>query len=305
VEKLAPGASGLGLDRAAIRELSVRSNRPGAWHLAGHLAALGATSAAVAGARGRWWVAPAWIVDGLVLGHLFAAQHETVHRTAFRSPTVNRWVSTAAGALTAVAPTHFRHEHLTHHRFTQDPERDPELLEVPARRGAYLFTLSGWPYWSWTVQTYLLHARGRLAPGEENWLTPAAQQEVFREARVLGAAYLAVLLSGPLTGWWWAYTLWVVPRVVGEPAQRVIRLAEHAGRPQVADPAIGTRSLRTIAPLRWLAWNMPMHAEHHAYPSVPFHHLPALRRRIGAFVVDRDGGYLAAHQRIWRSIVTS
>lgn len=297
--------SAIDLDRDSVRELSVRSNSPAGWHLAGHLAALGVTSAAVAAARGRWWLAPAWIADGLVLGHLFAAQHETVHRTAFRSAALNRWVNVAAGALTAVAPTHFRHEHLTHHRFTQDPERDPELLEVPPGRAAYLLALSGLPYWSWTAQTYLLHARGRLAPGEDKWLTPAAQRAVVREARVLGAAYLAVLLSGPLTGWWWAYTLWVVPRIAGEPAQRAIRLAEHAGRPQVSDPAIGARSLRTVAPLRWLAWNMPMHAEHHAYPSVPFHRLPALRNRIGPQVVDREGGYVAAHQRIWRSIVTS
>ena len=30
----------------------------------------------------------------------------------------------------------------------------------------------------------------------------------------------------------------------------------------------------------FLAWNMPYHAEHHAFPAVPFHNLPAVNRLI-------------------------
>jgi fatty acid desaturase len=289
------------LDQRSIRELSMRTNAPAARHLAGHLFLLALTTTAVVLARGTWWLAPAWLADGLVLGHLFAVQHETVHRTAFRSLTLNRWVGIAAGVLTAVAPVHFRHEHLTHHRFTQDPARDPELLEVPKSRTAYVLALTALPYWAWTAQTYTRHIFGRLAPGERAWIPPSARPTVFREARILGAVYAAALLSGPLTGWWWAYLLWVVPRVLGEPVQRGIRLAEHAGRPQLAGSAIGTRTLVTLAPLRWLAWNMPLHAEHHTLPSVPFHRLPALRARIGPPPAGA-GGFVAAHRQIWNAI---
>ena len=35
--------------------------------------------------------------------------------------------------------------------------------------------------------------------------------------------------------------------------------------------------------MRFLAWNMPFHAEHHAWPSIPFHALP----RTNALIRDR------------------
>src|SRR3546814_3944939 len=52
-------------------------------------------------------------------------------------------------------------------------------------------------------------------------------------------------------------------------------LSEHWGCPSVKDYWSNTRSTISLAPVRWLAWNMPNHAEHHANPAVPFHALPA------------------------------
>ena len=46
-----------------------------------------------------------------------------------------------------------------------------------------------------------------------------------------------------------------------------------------------TRTTLTNAAVRLLMWNMPFHAEHHLYPSIPFHRLPdahaTLRDRLG------------------------
>jgi fatty acid desaturase len=48
-----------------------------------------------------------------------------------------------------------------------------------------------------------------------------------------------------------------------------------------------TRSLITPAWLRWLIWNMPYHAEHHAWPAVPWHALPALHAQVREHLVHR------------------
>jgi fatty acid desaturase len=37
-----------------------------------------------------------------------------------------------------------------------------------------------------------------------------------------------------------------------------------------------TRTTYTDALVRFLAWNMPYHTEHHVWPTVPFHRLPDL-----------------------------
>ena len=39
-----------------------------------------------------------------------------------------------------------------------------------------------------------------------------------------------------------------------------------------------SRTTYTNALVRFLAWNMPFHAEHHAWPSIPFHALPRDQR---------------------------
>ena len=35
-------------------------------------------------------------------------------------------------------------------------------------------------------------------------------------------------------------------------------------------------------------WNMPYHAEHHAYPSVPFHALPQLHKALDSELVHQE-----------------
>jgi len=43
-----------------------------------------------------------------------------------------------------------------------------------------------------------------------------------------------------------------------------------------------TRSIQTNKFVNFLLWNMPYHAEHHAFPAVPFHALPALHKEMHA-----------------------
>jgi len=57
-----------------------------------------------------------------------------------------------------------------------------------------------------------------------------------------------------------------------------------------------TRTLLTLAPVRWLAWNMPFHAEHHSFPAVPFHALPRLHQLMRDRLRHLDPGYIAFHR---------
>jgi fatty acid desaturase len=61
-----------------------------------------------------------------------------------------------------------------------------------------------------------------------------------------------------------------------------------------------TRTTLTGLPVRFLAWNMPFHAEHHADPSVPFHALPREHARERAKLKAVSPGYVAFH-REWQA----
>ena len=95
-----------------------------------------------------------------------------------------------------------------------------------------------------------------------------------REARILLGLYAAAALSlwaSPPIFW-----LWLLPMVIAQPVLRLYLLAEHGHCPPVANMLENTRTTLTSRSVRWLAWNMPYHAEHHAFPAVPFHKLPEL-----------------------------
>jgi fatty acid desaturase len=63
-------------------------------------------------------------------------------------------------------------------------------------------------------------------------------------------------------------------------AHQLQNTIEHLGLPHTDDVTRNTRSVRTNALMRWMGWNMQYHTAHHAFPSVPCHHLPALHRAI-------------------------
>jgi fatty acid desaturase len=46
---------------------------------------------------------------------------------------------------------------------------------------------------------------------------------------------------------------------------------------------------------------MPYHAEHHAYPALPFHALPAAHRALAPRIAVQAPGYMAVHREIIRT----
>jgi fatty acid desaturase len=94
----------------------------------------------------------------------------------------------------------------------------------------------------------------------------------------------------------------VVPALLGQPALRLYLMAEHALCPLTPDMLENTRTTYTNALMRALAWNMPYHAEHHAYPAVPFHRLPEVNRALASRLKSTAPGYIAVQRAILRSL---
>lgn len=89
------------------------------------------------------------------------------------------------------------------------------------------------------------------------------------------------------------FWLWLVPMVLTQPLLRLYLLAEHGRCPFVANMLENTRTTYTTRLMRWLAWNMPYHIEHHSAPNVPFHRLPDLHRHMRPHLVSTSPGYAA------------
>ena len=274
------------LDPARKAALHARSDLHGLLHLAGHLGVL-LTMGAYIALQGPFWPL-VMLPYGIAMVFLFTLSHECTHATPFARRGLSDVVGHAISLPLLLPFTWFRYFHLAHHKYTNDPARDPELEGGgrPDTRAQYLRYLSGWGYWSGNARTLWHNATGQItAP----YLPERRHAAMRREARVLLALYALIagsLLVSPLALW-----LWVVPALIGQPFLRLYLLAEHGHCPPVADMLENTRTTLTNAVVRFLAWNMPYHAEHHAMPMVPFHALPKLHGEVAAHLKSVSEGY--------------
>lgn len=285
---------------ADLKALSTPSDVRGAAQALGHLGLIVAAGAVVWLTRDSLWVLPALLAEGIALVFLFCALHEAVHYTPFASRRLNQALAWLCGVALLIPPRWFRHFHLAHHRWTQDPRRDPELAAPkPRGRTAYLLHLSGLPLWKGTLSTLLGNAAGRRPEG----FVPAREHAaVAGEARIMVTFYALIVVLSLAFQSWAAIWLWLLPLLAGQPLLRLYLLAEHTGCPEVADMLRNSRTTRTGPLLRFLAWNMPYHAEHHAWPAAPFHALPQVHALIGERVEMRSPSYRAASAEVMTAL---
>ncbi len=268
-------------------QLTELSNRAGLLHLAGHLGLIAALGAGIALGVPGWPIL--LLPQGVALIFLFTLEHECTHRTPFATPLLNDWVGRACGFLLFLPFEWFRYFHLAHHRWTniagQDPELDGAKPDTPRQ---WITHVSGLPYW-WSEGKLILSLT--MGRGNAPYLPTNALPRIRTEARVMLMGYTLVLASlflTPILFW-----VWLLPAVLGQPFLRLYLLAEHGDCPQVANMFENTRTTFTTKLVRFLAWNMPFHVEHHVYPAVPFYRLPDLHLKMQDHLDVTAQGYSA------------
>ncbi len=276
-----------GLSKNQRADLTELSDSKGLRHLLGHAVAIAVCSALVLAQ------VPAWplllVVQGILLVFLFTLQHETCHKTPFKTPWINDLIGHICGFVLFLPAIWFRFFHLAHHRHTQDPDNDPELAEPkPTDAIAYAKHISGIPVWFSQLKTLSRNAAGRA---DYPYVPNSRRRQVISEARAYLLGYLTLMALSLWLGSTALILLWIVPLLLGQPFLRLYLLAEHGRCALVADMFENTRTTFTNRLVRALAWNMPYHAEHHCYPTVPFHNLPKLHDLTQAHLQVTSDGY--------------
>jgi len=288
------------LSAVDLAQLNQRSDWAGSLQFLGHLGII-ALSGALWMTAPRWLGLPALVIYGTSLALMFCAMHECCHRTAFAQPRLNDAAAWIAGLLSFYNSTFYRRYHKWHHRYTQIPGKDPELDDPkPQTRLEYLWQLTGIPWWIGKVRGHVQVALGQLESCY--YLPESSHREVMRSTRIQLMVYAIAGSIGVLIGHpWLLLTLWVLPLAIGQPVLRFVLLAEHTGCPNSENPLANTRTTLTLLPLRWLMWNMPFHAEHHLYPSIPFQWLPQAHAQLQPHFERVEPGYL----RVNRDLIAS
>ena len=278
-----------------------RSDRAGLVHLGLHWGATALVSVPIYTQVPFWWALLP--VQGILIIFNFTLLHECTHQSPFRSLWLNEAVGWITGAAVGLPFIWFRYFHLAHHRFTNDPARDPELAGGPRPQnlGSYTLHITGLPVWKSQVLTLFSNAVGG---GSGDFLPKSVGGKIQIESILLLLFYIVTAVysftvSGVLL---W---LWFVPILLGQPFLRLYLLAEHGRCPPVASMLENSRTTITNRIVRFLAWNMPYHAEHHCFPMVPFHQLPALHQLAKPYLQTTEQGYVRFNQKYLKALGTS
>lgn len=288
-----------------LSELRVRSDVRSLRRLSAHALVLAISVGLVVAAHGTWWVVPATVLLAALLASVFAPFHECTHQTAFATARLNRLGAVSTGILAGQSAAGYRGFHLAHHRYTQDPVRDPEIAAEP--------TTAAWPT---TVPRWLrmiTHADiivGKLKLMTAAWVRPRALPELpdadaarrtVTELRVAGALWFGLLVAG-LFGVPGALEM-VAAFVLSHLFLGVWLQTEHTGRGFDGSILARTRTVETVVLVRFFLWNMNYHAEHHAWPAVPWHALPRVHDLVRPHI-DAAPGYLALHRDVFAAVVS-
>lgn len=289
------------IDPARLQTLMNRRNAPTAVHTLLWMGLLVGAGVIAYRTLGSWWAVPAFAVYGALYGGAADPRwHETGHGTAFRSRLANDLVYPVASFMLLREPTLWRWSHVRHHSDTIIVGRDPEIAfpRPPKLRVLlpnYLHVFNG----TAMLKRMVAHAFGRIDGHSRDIVPKHELRRVVWEARIF-----VTLLAG-VVGWSLA-TRSIVPLLfVGLPSFYGVWLllffgmTQHAGlREDVLDHRLNTRTVYMNPVFRFLYLNMNYHLEHHLFPSVPYHSLPALHEELKQYLPEPKPSVWAAYREI-------
>ncbi len=267
------------LTPAELRSLTERSDLRGALQMGSHLAAILALGVLHSYALGSGWVLVTGLILGVLINFLYAAQHELSHATVFKTRWINEAFGRAIGFVQMFPRDYDQVMHFAHHQFTQNWDKDGELVREPYTMRTYLLWLFGITYWRNRIFGVVRRARGVIV---EPFIRAEEEAKIILESRLHLAGYAVIALAAWGLGSWAPLTFWLLPMVLTKPVHQLQNTIEHLGLSHEDDILENTRSTRANALFRWLCWQMPYHTAHHTFPAVPFWKLRGLNDKIEA-----------------------
>ncbi|MBI1416434.1 MAG: fatty acid desaturase [Limimaricola sp.] len=230
-----------------------------------------------------WWSATFWLAYGVLYGSAMDSRwHECGHGTAFKTGWMNDVVYQVASFCMIRNPVTWRWSHARHHTDTIIVGRDPEiaLMRPPVFFKLIANFVGIFGAWDGLV-LMVKNASGRLDPEEATFIPKSEQPKVIRVARIWVGIYAATAALALWTGSILPFMVIGLPRLYGAWHHVMTGILQHGGlADNVIDHRLNSRTVYMNPVSRFIYWNMNYHVEHHMFPMVPYHRLPALHDRI-------------------------
>lgn len=287
--------------RARLKELMKRRNGPAARDTLLWLTLLVVSGVFAWWSWGTWWMIPAFAVYGVLYGSASDSRwHECGHGTAFASQWMNSAVYHLASFMVVREAVSWRWSHIRHHSDTIIVGLDPEIaFPRPTRWWTVLVELFGLKSIGRELRKIAVNVIGRPTAEERTYLPESQYRRAFWTARVHVLVLVAVVAWSVAVGSIMPLMFVGLPSLYGRWLLVVFGATQHAGLAEdVLDHRLNSRTIMMNPVLRFLYWNMNYHVEHHMYPTVPFHALPALHEEVCHDMAPVYRGLVDAYREI-------
>jgi fatty acid desaturase len=295
------------IPRKTMKELMQRRDGPAIRDTVLWLGLLALSAAGGVAFWGSWWAVPFFIVYGVLYGSACDSRwHECGHGTAFRTAWMNTVVYNIASFMVMRNPVSWRWSHSRHHTDTIIVGRDPEIAFMrppPFLLGALHFI--GIPDIFLNLRILFKNALGKFNPNERDYIPPSELGKAALWARIHMAIYAAAII--------WALASWSFlplvliggPCIYGTWHMVMAGMLQHGGLAEdILDHRLNSRTVYMNPISRWIYWNMNYHVEHHMFPMVPYHALPALHALIKSDLPNPKTSIINAYSELipalWR-----
>lgn len=224
-------------------------------------------------------VMPLWLGFLMIaaLGYMsYTPVHEAAHGNINGDRTDLKWLNDLCGYLCAqlvmIPYSTHKVEHFTHHRFTNQADKDPDFIISGMGNGIWN-AIKSITLFLWTQITFLFRDHWARAPLNEK-LIYCAEVGIAVSWRIVLLALLpaaigitlvigAYLVAVVFTSYWFAY----------RPHHPYQESARYRNTNSLIMP-------RWMKPLEWFWLGQNLHSIHHAFPRVPFYRYHAVFREI-------------------------
>jgi fatty acid desaturase len=293
------------IDQGVIRGYMRRTNRSALVNLTAWILLCVVTGWLVVISRHTLWVIPALFAYGTILSFAYAASHECAHGTAFRTRWLNETVFWLTSLVFMEEPLYRRYAHAAHHTHTWFNPSDPQKpYGNPLSLHQYVTATLGFTFYFDAARQLARHSAGRFTEAERVFIPEGELRKASFNSRVMATVYLGLLAYGIAFQSPWPFLLYFIPRFCGGLIITAYINTQHMCMAEdLYDHRRTTRSIRCNRLERLLYWNMNYHIEHHLYPAVPFHALPALSAQIADQLPPPVSGVVGANLDILRAVV--
>ena len=254
-----------------------------------------------------WMALPFFLAYGVLYGSSTDSRwHECGHGTAFKTRWMNDAVYHIACFMIMREPTVWRWSHTRHHTDTIIVGRDPEIAIMrPTWILKVISMFFGIPQTWAAIKGIARHAAGHMTDEEKSFIPEMERGRVYLVARIWLAIHLSVIAIALATGSLLPVLLvGPLPTMYGAWVHILTGLTQHGGLAEdVLDHRLNSRTVYMNPVLRFIYWNMNYHIEHHMFPMVPYHALPALHEDLKPYLPKPSASVFEAYREIIPAIL--